>query len=61
VIHLEKENPDKAEEAFNRALRRDPQHVNARINLARILYEKSDYANRYNYGDRRESQLSVNS
>ena len=44
MIHLEKENPDKAEEAFNRALRRDPQHVNARINLARILYEKSDYA-----------------
>lgn len=44
AIHLETENPDKAAEAFHHALRRDPQHVNARINLARILYEKSDYA-----------------
>ena len=42
-IHLEKENPDKAAEAFGRALQRDPDHVYARINLARILTEQSDY------------------
>ena len=43
AIHLEQENPDKAAEAFGRALRRDPDHVSARINLARILVEQSDY------------------
>ena len=43
AIHLEQENPDEAAEAFGRALRRDPDHVSARINLARILVEQSDY------------------
>lgn len=39
-LELELQAPDKARDAYRRALERDPRHVEARVNLARLLHDK---------------------
>lgn len=39
-LELEPTVPDKARDAYRRALERDPRHVEARVNLARLLHDK---------------------
>lgn len=62
-IHLATENPEKAGAAYRLALKHDPDHVHARLNLARVQYEKAEYApagenflNAYESGDEKEPE-----
>lgn len=42
-IHFTNESYEKAEEAYQQALKRDPAHTPARLNLARLYYEQKKY------------------
>lgn len=42
-IHQTLENPERAEEAYLNGLKRDPEHVQARVNLARVCHEQDKF------------------
>ncbi len=43
-LHYAMENPEKAKNAYQQALKRDPGHTNSLVNLARIFHEQENYA-----------------